>query len=228
MTTNVNVRNSFVNGSMARVRIPLCRYERCVHDMCVVSLCWSINTLSTLTFMSMCEYISLKLARRWTRTFTWNRFEQRPRMTAPASAGDTLGAMDVIQIRRRTKGIRQRTGLFEIPTFTFPAQLHVCVFNCRYLHFTIGKWGLAKQQLNTSERVRTYFEPYFEFVSTELAQGNNVLVHSGISWLMKYCDMDAQTAITVAKRARHAINPIGPFSILLSKIEAALAEGKAV
>ena len=47
----------------------------------------------------------------------------------------------------------------------------------RYLHFTIGKWGLAKKQLDTPERVRAYFAPYFEFVDTELSQGKNVLVH---------------------------------------------------
>lgn len=44
--------------------------------------------------------------------------------------------------------------------------------------------------------------------------------------MMKFCDLDAQSAIAVAKRARPAINPIGSFPVLLGKLERALLEEK--
>eukprot|EP01065_Artemidia_motanka_P031447 TRINITY_DN3781_c0_g1_i1.p1 TRINITY_DN3781_c0_g1~~TRINITY_DN3781_c0_g1_i1.p1 ORF type:complete len:227 (+),score=44.62 TRINITY_DN3781_c0_g1_i1:52-681(+) len=101
----------------------------------------------------------------------------------------------------------------------------------KYLRFEIGLWRSAEGCRDGGEGTRAYFEPMFRFVTENLRQGHNVLVHclagahragtAGISLLMLLCGWDSQTATANAKALRPAIEPIGGFPILLAALDKA-------
>merc|ERR1711957_724569 len=117
----------------------------------------------------------------------------------------------------------------------------------RYLPYPIGRWRDGKYSpgvavgwrgdkfygkvLGSTASIRAFFAPLFEFVSGELEAGQNVLIHclagahragtAGIACLMHLGDFDRETATSVARAARPAINPIGDFPRLLAALETA-------
>ena len=84
----------------------------------------------------------------------------------------------------------------------------------------------------TPEALVAYFEPLFEFVSTELAEGRSVLIHclagahragsAGIACLMRFEGLDLAAATARAQAARPIIEPIHYLEYLLTQYEEAL------
>ena len=113
----------------------------------------------------------------------------------------------------------------------------------RYLAFPIGLWeppsswpavkpGDASPTTPTPEALLAYFEPLFEFVATELAEGRSVLIHclagahragsAGIACLMRFEGLGLATATAKAQAARPLIDPIHYLEYLLTQFEEAL------
>ncbi len=108
-----------------------------------------------------------------------------------------------------------------------------------YLHFTIGLWARSPKDGGggygmAGKQVLRYMTPLWEFVDRNLGEGRNVLVHclagahragtAGSSCLMKFGGLAKTEAVATAQKARPAINPIGTFPELLTKIERALTD----
>ena len=113
----------------------------------------------------------------------------------------------------------------------------------RYLAFPIGLWeppsswpdvkpGDASPTTPTPEQLLAYFEPLFEFVSAELAEGRSVLIHclagahragsAGIACLMRLEGLGLAAATARAQAARPIIEPIHYLEYLLTRFEEAL------
>ena len=105
----------------------------------------------------------------------------------------------------------------------------------KYLEYPIGLWRSTLSMSPKPAKTQAYFEPLFTFVDTELAAGNNVLIHclagahragtAGVACLMHLCDLEPSQAITIAQTARPAINPIGDFPKLLAALHKARRAG---
>lgn len=106
----------------------------------------------------------------------------------------------------------------------------------KYLPFEIGRWrqNFANPSKPTANETRRFFAPLFAFVESNLASGENVLIHClagahragtvGVACLMHFAEMDRATATQTAQAARPVISPIGDFPVLLDALER--AEGR--
>lgn len=105
-----------------------------------------------------------------------------------------------------------------------------------YLSFNIGRWRWLVEQPQTPEAVVAFFQPLFEFLDTELSQGNSILIHclagahragtAGIASLMHLTGMDATDATKVAQELRPIIHPIGSFPTLLKLLDKGMKKKK--
>ena len=113
----------------------------------------------------------------------------------------------------------------------------------RYLAFPIGLWeppsswpnvvpGDMSPTTPTPEALLAYFRPLFDFVSSELSEGRNVLIHclagahragsAGIACLMQLEGLSLAAATARAKAARPVIDPIHYLYCLLTQLEDAM------
>jgi len=91
----------------------------------------------------------------------------------------------------------------------------------------------------TEDTVEKEFKPVWDFIDTNVAAGESVLIHclagahragsTGISYLMHVADLNMDKATQIAQRCRPIINPIASLGELLHILDAALAakRGKA-
>lgn len=85
-----------------------------------------------------------------------------------------------------------------------------------------------------AKEVAAFFYPLFDFVRSNLDAGNNVLIHclagahragtAGVACIMHLCGLNTREAITIAKTARPAIDPIGDFPKLLRALEVSMQQ----
>lgn len=118
----------------------------------------------------------------------------------------------------------------------------------KYLPFAIGRWRQHRHEastvwkggrffgdaLSSTNAVRIFFAPLFDFVAAELGAGEPVLIHclagahragtAGIACLMRLCTLNREEATAAAQTARPVIRPIGDFPLLLKALEDALRE----
>jgi hypothetical protein len=100
----------------------------------------------------------------------------------------------------------------------------------KYLRFEVSSWYSFKD-VKSPEGVLKFFGPVHNFIDKGLSEGHNVMVHclagahragtTGVSYVMKACDMNFKDALKVTQQRRGIVNPIGGLQDLLMLLDAA-------
>eukprot|EP01039_Chlorochromonas_danica_P004278 gene4278-4698_t len=95
-----------------------------------------------------------------------------------------------------------------------------------YFNFPISHWQMYVNSTNAS--VLGFVEPLFEFIEFAISRGDSILIHclagahragtTGVACLVHYLRCEPGEAITIAKRCRPIIDPIGQLPDFLHRL----------